>query len=340
MARLYNSGRTLLDPSLLQMANNAVNERLRRDAERRAPVVSSIRDLLKSGAGTISDWRAEKTRENEVSQWDIGEDPVAKAAREEYIRTGNSGPLMNYRMQKMAADQRAADAAQRKIDEEKERKWRQAVRIGQARPEYSKILKDMYKSVDEGDLETAEIYKKQLEALETEFGSDAFGDTAQSMLDTRAKQKQLADQKAAEEARLERMSNNMEKEFADKSYNQRIWFETNVIPGLKNVQDKAQAKEQVERIASNLTDEDRKALHAKIDSTETLGEKKKKSVEGELANKAAAATGEAIDTTKNKNSAKSYDGKTLVGADWKNIPDDVKKFLSRDANGVVKYIGG
>ena len=48
----------------------------------------------------------------------------------------------------------------------------------------------------------------------------------------------------------------------------------------------------------------------------------------------------AIDEATDKTTAKSYDGKTLVGPDWKNIPDNVKKYLKRDGNGKVTYIGG
>lgn len=335
MARVYSS-RMMLDPSVLQNMNNVIQQRYQNEAARRQSVLSPMRDLINSAGKTFDDSMARYNREQEVSKWDLPNDPIANAAREEYIRTGSSQPLMSYQLQKLAAEQRAADAAQRKIDEEKDRKWRLAVRIGQARPEYSKILKDMNKSIDEGDLETAEIYKQQLEALENEFGSDVFGPTAQSMLDTRAKQKQLADQKATEEARLERMSNNMEKEFADNSYNQRIWFETNVLPGLKNVQDKAQAKEQVERIAKNLTEEDRKALHAEIDATETLGEKTKKSVEGAVAGKVGEATGEAIDEAKNKAKAQVYVGQKMSALDFDALDDNIQQYLVRNAQGIVE----
>lgn len=295
MARIYSNTRTLLDPSLLQMANTAVNERLRRDAERREPVVSSIRDILKSTAGTISDYRGERARADEVSKWDLGNDPIANAAREEYIRTGSSGPLMNYQMQKMVAEQRAIDAKRAAEEKSKTDAFHRAVRVAQARPEYAKIQKSMLDAVDAGDLETADILQKQLQAYETEFGSETFGQDAASILESRKKAAILNQAKKAEEGRLAKQGQNIEKEFADNSFSQRIWFETNILPELENITDKAEAHNQVERMAENLTDEDRKILHEKIDSVSTLEEQEKEAIEGAKADKAGEKTGKAID---------------------------------------------
>lgn len=300
MARIYSNTRTLLDPSLFQIANAAVNERIRRDAERREPVVSSIRDILKSTAGTISDYRGERTRENEVSEWDIGNDPIAKAAREEYIRTGSSGPLMNYQMQKMAAEQRAAYAKRAAEEKAQSDAFHRAVRIAQARPEYAKIQKSMLDAVDAGDMETADIMQKQLQAYETEFGADTFGQDAASILESRKKAAILKQAKKAEEERLSKQAENIEKDFNDRSYSQRIWFETNVLPNLKNITDKSEAHNQIERMSGNLTDEDRKILHDKIDAISTLEEQEKKAIEGAKAGKAGEKTGKAIDETSEK----------------------------------------
>lgn len=300
MARIYSNTRTLLDPSLLEMANAAVNERLRRDAERRAPVISSIRDVLKSTADTVSDYRGERARRDEVSKWDLGNDPIANAAREEYIRTGSSKPLMNYQMQKMAAEQRAADVKRAAEEKDRTDAFHRAVRVAQARPEYARIQKSMLDAVDAGDLETANILQKQLQAYETEFGADTFGQDAASILESRKKAAILNQAKKAEEERLAKQAENIEKDFSDRSYSNRIWVETNILPELKNITDKAEAHNQVERMAENLTDEDRKILHEKIDSVSTLEEQKKKAIEGAKAGKAGEKTGQAIDETTEK----------------------------------------
>lgn len=340
MARVYSS-RIMLDPSVLQNMNNVAQQRYQNEVARRQSVLSPMRDLINSAGKTFDDSIARYNREQEVSKWDIGTDPIANAAREEYIRTGSSQPLMSYQMQKLAAE--AKKRADEKAEAEKkyQKELHDAVTLREDRNKYSQLQANMFKAMDEGNMADAQTYKNQMEGLEQHYAkyypnyTNPFGDTAQSMWDARSEQKRIADEKAAETNRLERMGQNIEKEFADNSYNQRIWFETNVLPGLKNVQDKAAAKEQVERIANNLTDEDRKALHAKIDATETLDEKKKKSVEGAVAGKAGEATGAAIDEAKNKTAATQYNGKKLNSLEWNKIPEEVKKFLNRDAAGNV-----
>lgn len=294
MARIYSS-RQMIDPSMYAQMNAAIQQRYANDAARRQAVLTPMRDLLNAAGKTFDDYVARQARTQQVAgENEYSNDPVYQAAREEYIRTGSTGPLHSYVMQREAAKAKQEEAARRAADAEKEKAWHNAVRLSQARPEYGKTLQSMNAAIDAGDYETADIYKNQLKAFETEFGSDAFGNTAESMADARKKTVEANAAKKAEAERLERMGQNIDKEFADNSYSQRIWFETNVIPNLKNVQDKADAKEQVERLAATLTDEDRKALHAKIDASETIGEKTRKATEGAVAAKAGEATGQAI----------------------------------------------
>lgn len=341
MARIYNS-RIMLDPSVLQNMNTVNQQRYENEVARRNAVMSPIRDLINSAGKTFDNYVAEKQRANEVANWSET-DPIANAAKEEYIRTGNSNPMMSYQMQKLAAE--AKKRADEKAEAEKkyQKELHDAVTLREDRNKYGQLQANMFKAMDEGNMADAQTYKNQMEGLEQHYAKyypdykNPFGDTAENMWNARSEQKKIADEKAAEAIRLERMGNNIEKEFADNSYNQRIWFETNVIPTLKNVTDKAEAKEQVERIANNLTDEDRKALHSKIDATETLDEKKKKAVEGTVANKTGEATGKSIDETNNRNTAKQYNGKKMNSLAWNKLSDDVKKYLNRDANGMVSY---
>ena len=342
MARVYSS-RILLDPSVLQNMNNINQQRYQNEVARRQSVLSPMRDLINSAGKTFDDSVAQYNREQEVSKWDLpANDPIANAAREEYIRTGSSQPLMSYQMQKLAAEERGRAAEKAEAEKRFQKELHDAVTLREDRNKYGQLQANMFKAMDEGNMADAQTYKNQMEGLEQHYAKyypeykNPFGDTAQSMWDARSEQKRLADEKAAEANRLERMGQNIEKEFADNSYNQRIWFETNVLPGLKNVRDKAQAKEQVERIAKNLTDEDRKALHDKIDATETLGEKKKKSVEGAIANKAGDATGAAIDEAKNKEMAQVYVGQKMSALEFDALDDNIQKYLDRNAKGIVE----
>lgn len=301
MARIYQT-RQLLDPQLMSNMNNVAQQRYANEVARRKPVMDSLNTMFSSVGKTFDDSIARYNREQEVSKWDLPtNDPYIRAAREEYIRTGSSSPLLNYQMQKLAAEQRAADAAQRKIDEEKDKKWRLAVRIGQARPEYSKILKDMNKSIDEGDLETAEIYKQQLEALENEFGSDVFGPTAQSMLDTRAKQKQLADEKRAQEEadkqELELGEKNL-KTIQDINEQERLYNVEQFLSTLPTVFKTDAEKQPVyDLIKANedMTTAEKTEIMKKIRETESGETAKKKAKQGAVAGKAGEATGKVID---------------------------------------------
>lgn len=96
MARVYSS-RILLDPSVLQNMNNINQQRYQNEVARRQSVLSPMRDLINSAGKTFDDSMARYNRKQEVSKWDLGADPVANAAREEYIRTGNSAPLQNWK---------------------------------------------------------------------------------------------------------------------------------------------------------------------------------------------------------------------------------------------------
>lgn len=339
MARIYTS-RQMIDPSMFSLMNNAMQQRLANKAERDRMVMGGIRDFLTAAGKGFDEYAAQARRENEVSSgndWnvspEVANDPVYKAAREEYIRTGSSGPLQQFVMQKQAADTRKEEAQLRAAQEAQDKAWHDAVRLAQARPEYSKVQKAMFDAIDAGDYETADIMKKQLQAYETEFGSDAFGGSAESIAEARKKSAEVAAAKKAEEERLARMGENLEKDFADKSYEQRIWIETNIIPNLKSVADKAEAKTQVERMAANLTDEDRKALHAKIDAAETVGEAKQKAVQAAQASNAGKVTEEQII----KNKASKYIGQKMNFLTFDDIPEEIRKYLKMDSKGIVGW---
>lgn len=336
MARVYSS-RIMLDPSVLQNMNQVNQQRYQNEVARRQSVLSPMRDLIKSAGKTFDDSMAQYNREQEVSKWDIGTDPVANAAREEYIRTGSSQPLMSYQMQKMAAEQRAADAAKTSAEKAMSDAYHRAVRIAQARPEYAKTQKAMLDAVDAGDMETADILQKSLQAYETEFGADTFGQDSASVLAARQESARKAQNLAMEEAADKRE----QEEKAAKSYDVKNWIIENIIP-LGAIKSKTEQIEIADfiRNSKGLTDADRKELLDRVNAGKTQEEKITENVQTAVAQKAGEKVGKKIDETTNKANAKKYDGQTLVGADWKSIPDDEKKYLSRDANGVVKYIGG
>lgn len=204
---IYTS-RQLLDPNMLQALSNEAQKKLQYNTELNKALGGSVRDLLTQGGKSFADYNARKAREAEVEdKWnispEIANNPNYKAAREEYIRTGSSAPMSNYIMQVETQKAMVEEAKRRAEDTEKEKRWHDAVRIAQARPEYAKTQKAMFDAADAGDIEMANVYKKQLEAYETEFGN-VFGESAESALEARKKAKILADEKkAAEKAEQE-----------------------------------------------------------------------------------------------------------------------------------------
>lgn len=116
MARVYSS-RIMLDPSVLQNMNNVAQQRYQNEVARRQSVLSPMRDLLNSAGKTFDDSMAQYNREQEVSKWDLpANDPIANAAREEYIRTGSSAPLQSWKSA-MLLDAARKDAEQKQKEE-------------------------------------------------------------------------------------------------------------------------------------------------------------------------------------------------------------------------------
>lgn len=312
MARIYSNTRTLLDPSLLQMANTAVNERLRRDAERRAPVVASIRDILKSTAGTISDYNKEIAREKAISPWDMTDDPILRAAGEEYIRTGNSNPLMNYQMQKLTAEQRAADAQKAANEREWQKKLHNAVNLREDRNKYAQNQVNMFKALNEDRLAEAEAYKKQMKGLEDFYSEyypeykNPFGDTADSMWDARKKEKDLADAKRAQEEAdkqdLELGEKNL-KAIQDINEQERLYKVELFLSTLPTVFETDAAKQDVYNLINSNEDmntAEKTAMMKKVRETDSTETAKKKANQDVKANKAGEKTGKAIEDLDNK----------------------------------------
>ena len=261
MARVYNS-RTLLDPSMIQMVGNRADQNVAFENALKERNAGNLRNVL-LGAGKLADQKiGEYQRAREVGNWNFN-DPIARAAREEYIRTGSSQPMMSYEMQRLAAQQKAADDANRK----KSMDWHDRLAF----------MSNMKAYQDETDPRAREILKQTLaHDLENhpEWG----------------KSEQL---EAMENAYLEKQENDLNKQMTAeedakwqqeqdaKSYAKRIELETNVLPNAKNKTDKSNYMKVVEQLYANgkINDADRKALENEIRGTQTVGERSKKAAE-------------------------------------------------------------
>ena len=342
MARVYTS-RQLFDPNLIAIMNqqnqNAVTNQLNRDKMMGDSVRNMLGGIGKAVDSAYDDYKtkqAQKQRYDEVmGQATIAQqaDPLFMAAARDYAREGNANSLTSYQLGRETAEARKLEA-QKREDEAAANKARDTnIRRENDRTAYLKAQKDMLDAIRTGDYSSAEIYKSQMNAIENRWEPGTFGKSSDELYNARKRERE----EAAEKQRVKETSEQLKAEdlqrMKDDSYNQRIWLETEVLPNLKNINDKGDAKRQVERLyaAHQLTDEDRKALHAKIDGTETVGEGKQKVQKL----KAEEATGKAIDEANNKAAAKKYVGKKMNSLEWNKIPAEQKKYLNRDAQGVV-----
>ena len=347
MARVYSS-RIMLDPSVLQNMNNIIQQRYQNEDARRQSVLSPMRDLINSAGKTFDDSIAQYNREQEVSKWDLGADPVANAAREEYIRTGSSQPLMSYQMQKLAAE--AKKRADEKAESEKkyQKELHDAVTLREDRNKYSQLQANMFKAMDEGNMADAQTYKNQMEGLEQHYAKyypdykNPFGDTAQSMWDARSKQKRLADEKRAQEEadkqELELGEKNL-KTIQDINEQERLYKVEQFLSTLPTVFKNDAAKQKVYDLINNNEDmntAEKAAMLKKVRETDSGETAKKKAKQGVAANKAGEATGEAIDEAKNKDKAQAYVGQKMSALDFDALDDNIQQYLVRNAQGIVE----
>ena len=347
MARVYSS-RILLDPSVLQNMNNIIQQRYQNEDARRQSVLSPMRDLINSAGKTFDDSIAQYNREQEVSKWDLGADPVANAAREEYIRTGSSQPLMSYQMQKLAAE--AKKRADEKAESEKkyQKELHDAVTLREDRNKYSQLQANMFKAMDEGNMADAQTYKNQMEGLEQHYAKyypdykNPFGDTAQSMWDARSKQKRLADEKRAQEEadkqELELGEKNL-KTIQDINEQERLYKVEQFLSTLPTVFKNDAAKQKVYDLINNNEDmntAEKAAMLKKVRETDSGETAKKKAKQDAVAKKTGEATGEAIDEAKNKDKAQAYVGQKMSALDFDALDDNIQQYLVRNAQGIVE----
>ena len=90
-----------------------------------------------------------------------------------------------------------------KVEAAEERKRKEeelaSLKLAQARPEYLKIQKAMLDAIDAGNMEDADIFQRQLAAIEAEHGAK-FGTDSKSLLAAREKGLKAKQDKAAKDA--------------------------------------------------------------------------------------------------------------------------------------------
>ena len=326
MARIYNT-RQLLDPSMIQYISNRADQNVAFDKSLRDKNTENIRNLLLQGGKTAKDIRQQNERENEVSLWDLPNDPVARAAREEYIRTGSSSPLMSYQMQKLAAEQRAADEQSKMEAAKRSKALHDAVTLRDDRNKHNEYQSLMFKAMDEGRLADAQAYKEKMTGLENFYKENypefenPFGGSAQSMWD----------------ARQQEMNTRKDQDIAEQNRQYEVAKFISTIP-------KIFAKE-----------DDKKPYYEQINNNEFLNQKEKTELLKDIRNIEAGDTSmakakqnaksahggkkttEDLENADAKAKAKKYIGQKMNSLEWLDIPDDVRALLTRNGQNVVGW---
>jgi hypothetical protein len=305
MARIYASG-ALLDPSIINMATNAMNERIRRDRETRRPVVEAIQNAVTTAGSKFDDWRKRQYEEDlgrqryaylkRVTPEEYMSDPVWKAAMHEFARTGSSTPITSYMLGKQAKE----EAARLKAENEAEKKrtdWRDfALGMDAAQETYAKRQQEMLKALDEGKNQEAEIARKALEALEKKYtrgeGVSPYGD-----LDTREVGVSPFGE-TAEAISAARLADREEKARKEEEEKERLLkvaeFEVSLPSTYKNDDEK---KAVVDKIVNNpdLTKDEKRRMLNKIVEIDSLTDSQKKAVNASIAGHAGKKTTENLE---------------------------------------------
>lgn len=331
MARIYTS-RQLLDPRMIQMANQATENRIAQEAARRQNVLNAWQNVGTSAGSAFDKYMAAKKAEEEQNKrynellWNSSEadrkDPAYLAAINEYSRTGSASPLSNLILQRQAAEARKQAADQAKIDKNAADQMHKAVRLEQARGQYAKNLQGYNAAQSNAEKQQFLLANK---ALEKEFGSDAFGQTMDDY---------------AEAKRLDDISANLKEEEENRrdneSYYVKNWIRENIIPlgSIKRKEDQIEIADFI-RDSKGLTEADRKELLDEVLKNKTQAEAVRTAQQGAAATHAGKKTTEKLEEADNRNKAKRYVGKKLNALELKKIPEEVKQYLNIDANGNI-----
>ena len=308
MARIYQT-RTLLDPSHLQILNQRQAQKYNEDAQRRAQVLNAFNNMTsqlgQAATGAYDRYKTQQgidSRKQLLGDYEQNDDPMYRAAADEFVRSGNPNSMISYQMQRDAAAARQADLQQRKADAARATELHNRVLYQDLNGQYGSLLNQYYDAPTEAERMVIGDKLKTLEAKANEIGYN-LGNEAQRNAVLEARQADAADKRTAE------LAEEAQKKY---SFDHRMNIENNVLPNAKSLEDKTNYKKMIKSMYDNgkLTKEDFDALYNKIESTTTQKEQIKKANEGAV----ASASGEQVKKNIQQNQAEQMrtNAKTAV----------------------------
>ncbi len=301
MARIYSS-RVLIDPSILSTIGTATENRIRMENERRRNMIAPFLKTLSAAGSEIDNYRARKAEEEKQAKRysDIAfqssqeqmNDPMYRAALDEYSMTGSAQPITSYMLSKETAEANRLERARAAAEKEELDLQNKKAEASAAYPSYLEAITKSIEANKNGNKKEALIYSEQASALQKKYG---FTDAALTgLFEAEEAERELAEARAEEEEYQKEQA----KEKARKSLEMRNFVETNFIPTtMKNADDKQYSNRIVNSLKDTLTDEDYKYLIDLISGKKTTAEAISEANQGAVAGAAGKKTEKKIEET-------------------------------------------
>jgi len=303
MAKVYNS-RSLIDPNMYSVMNQQIQNRVANQLNRDKMLGESVRHMLTGIGETTDDYIGRFQREKELQNAEANrnslpyiEDPIYRAAREEYIRTGSSQPISSYMLQKEAAKARQLEA-QKRNNEQERIKWNQEqIALRDDQNKYQELTSKALDAQAAGDYTTAQFYTNQAKALEAKYADKGmdFGSDISGLIEAR-KKTEYEKWKKEEEAR-------QNKEEADKLEQERLYnveqFLSTIPTVFANDEEKEGWRNQINANEYMTTEEKTKALQ-ELRKIQTGKDAAQQARQDARTQKVGEKTGKAIDEKEEK----------------------------------------
>lgn len=369
MARTYTS-RQLLDPSLISMANQAVQNRLAQDAARRRNVIDAWSNVGEVAGSSFDDWRARQAREDKLN---AGIEALRPKLVQKLKYENNPMFRMVMKDNPRFAGDKAYFSNQKEVDEFNRQITDPAfiaaadefIRTGTSSPLGNLVLQrqaaEARKQAAADALAERKAKENALRIAETNAAQETYAKLQKDMLDAldagkiqdaEIKQKALEalEKKyinedgtspfgdTAASIKLAREEEILKRKEAEEKENNRLLDVANFLSGLPTTYKDDKDKEQIYKSINEskiLNAKEKADAINKILGIESGKTANKKSVQSAAATHAGKKTTESLEEADNRNKAKSYAGKKMNSLEWNKIPEEQRQYLKRDANGNV-----
>lgn len=373
MARIYQS-RNLLDPSLLSIAEQKKQQYIQNNRDYLNKQTEAINTALKGVGQAATDWYGRSSRRNmledsfnnslrdkleipegtspeevarmeKINAWvdkkndsltRSWNDPDYIAAREKFIQTGDPSSMNAYKQNVLMQQARAQDAFRKAEEAKKAAAWHENVQFGTDQANVAKLTSQMYEALDKGNLASAEAIQQQIKSYEDKWApkNRNFGNTAEAMLKARQEEIQT---KADEEMGAKNLKTLQEADEADRKYRAELFINEKIPKLFGKETDKNAVYADIQGAVESglLKPEEATKLMQEVRNAESGEVAKKKARANAVAGAAGEQTKKNIQDTQDKNEAQGYVGQKMNSLQFMQLPENVRKHLTRNGQGII-----